>query len=115
MIRFSPTDIKAINNDFNYAENPWVDDNLLNSAFSSYYYYEDELEQICSIFRGLIKNHAFSDGNKRTASAMLVSYLEQYELDITEENLCALALDVANNNYDIPKIAKKLKSLLTDI
>lgn len=112
MIQITPTDVKAINNSFNNAESPWVNNSLLDSAFSSYYYYDTELEQICSIFRGLIKNHAFSDGNKRTASAVLTVYLEQNGYSITQEDLCILALDVATGNYDVSEITKKLEPLL---
>jgi len=112
MIVVTSADVIAINRRFNGAENPWTDEHLLESAFSSYRYYEDELEQICSIFRGLIKNHHFSDGNKRTAYIVLISYLLQNNFDCPQEDLCILTLDVATHNYDVPEIAERLEKIL---
>lgn len=41
---------------------------LVGSAISSWHYYKKPTEQISSIVLGITKNHAFSDGNKRTAT-----------------------------------------------
>ncbi len=114
MIVTTPADVLAINRRFNGAESPWTDEHLLESAFSSYRYYESELEQICSIFRGLIKNHPFSDGNKRTAYIVLVSYLLQNKYDCPQEDLCIFTLDVATHNYDVPEIAERLEKILIE-
>lgn len=67
MISISGADVIQYNESIN--ELAWYKDELLDSCFSGYYYYDNELEQISSIFRGLAKNHAFSNGNKRTAAA----------------------------------------------
>lgn len=112
MIQIGPEDVITVNNSFNSAESPWVNRNLLDSAFSSYYYYDSEIEQVCSIFRGLVKNHSFSDGNKRTASAILTIWLEQNGYSLHPEDLCDITLDVATHNYDVPEIAEKLEPLL---
>lgn len=85
---------------------------MLDSCFSSYYYYESELEQICSIFRGLAKNHAFSNANKRTASIVLVALLEQINYTISDNDLINITLDVAEHNYEVPEIAKKLSKMI---
>ena len=77
MLEFNKQDIIELNKSLNDDLNDWwYKEHLLNSCFSSYYYYESELEQICSIFRGLAKNHAFSNANKRTAFIVLVALLE---------------------------------------
>lgn len=70
-------DIIEYNKSINESE-WWVKENLLQSTFLSYYYYEDLLEQICSVFRGLDKNHAFSNANKRTATMFLAYILKKY-------------------------------------
>lgn len=114
MITATPENVIEINKDFNDTENPWVNRSLLESAFSSYHYYESDLEQICSIFRGLLKNHAFSDGNKRTASAVLVTHLKLKNYHTTEEDLCIFTLDVATHNYDVPEIAERLEKILIE-
>ena len=85
---------------------------MLDSCFSSYYYYESELEQICSIFRGLAKNHAFSNANKRTATIVLVALLEQINYTISDNDLINITLDVAEHNYEVPEIAEKLSKMI---
>ena len=90
----------------------WYDKTLFESCFSSYDYYEDLLEKICSIFRGLDKNHAFSNGNKRTASMVLSSLLKENGYGITDEDLIDITLDVAEHNYEVTEIAQKLSKLI---
>lgn len=72
MISISSADVIEYNESIN--ESDWCKDELLDSCFSSYYYYDNELEQISSVFRGLAKNHAFSNGNKRTAATVLTIF-----------------------------------------
>ena len=56
MLEFNKQDIIELNKSLNDDLNGWwYKEHLLDSCFSSYYYYESELEQICSIFRGLAK------------------------------------------------------------
>ena len=56
MLEFNKQDIIELNKSLNDdLSGWWYKEHLLNSCFSSYYYYESELEQICSIFRGLAK------------------------------------------------------------
>ena len=54
----------------------------VGSALSSYLYYKDIKMQIISIFYGLVKNHCFSDGNKRTAATVLILLAEDNQLAI---------------------------------
>ena len=112
MITVRPADAIRINKRFNRTKVSWVDRNLLGSAFSSFSYYDTDIEKICSIFRGLVKNHAFSDGNKRTASAILVSWLEQNGYSLLQEDLCDLVMDVATHSYGVSEIVALLKSEL---
>lgn len=52
MLEFNKQDIIELNKSLNDDLNGWwYKEHLLDSCFSSYYYYESELEQICSIFR----------------------------------------------------------------
>lgn len=41
--------------------------NLVGSCLSSWHYYADVQQQVSSVVYGVAKNHAFQDGNKRTA------------------------------------------------
>ena len=54
MISISGADVIKYNESINESA-WWYKDELLDSCFSSYYYYDNELEQISSIFRGLAK------------------------------------------------------------
>lgn len=83
---------------------------LLESAFSSFHYYTDIKEQLSSIYRGLIKNHAFRDGNKRTASVVLIMLCEVVDeiIDLNDEELADLTIKVAENRYSVEEISKML-------
>lgn len=98
-----------INKQF-FDEAKLIDENLLHSALSSYMYFGDPVEQVASIYRGIVKNHAFKDGNKRTASIFLIMVLNDYK-KINDKDLEKLVLDVANNKYDVETIANKIKKL----
>lgn len=115
MIDLSADDVIALNEPFNTAKEPWVNRPLVESAFSSYMYYEDEIEQICSIYRGIAKNHAFSEGNKRTASAALGVCLAQRGYAVDPMAMADLSLDVAEHDYSVATIARKLRAILKPI
>lgn len=93
----------------------WCKDELLAFCFSSYYYYDNELEQISSIFRGLAKNHVFSNGNKRTAAAVLTIFLLQNGYEMDENDLISLTEEVVNNNFEVTEIAEKISKLIRPI
>lgn len=112
-MKISVDDIKAANQQLNDDKYPWVDEALLESALSSYSYYESPLEQACSIFRGLVKNHAFSNANKRTACVVLIDLLRQAGLEEpSSEDLIGLVLDVAEHQYEVEEIASRLRELI---
>lgn len=75
-------------------------------------YYDDLLEQICAVFRGLNKNHTFSNANKRTAVMLLSSLLNSYGYNISDNDLINISLDVAEHNYEVPEIAEKLSKMI---
>ena len=115
MLEFNKQDIIELNKSLNDDLNGWwYKEHLLDSCFSSYYY-ESELEQICSIFRGLTKNHAFSNANKRMASIVLVALLEQINYTISDNDLINITLDVAEHNYEVLEITEKISRLIQPI
>ena len=63
---------------------------------------------------GIIQNHPFADGNKRTGMhAMLVFLkLNGITIDITNETLIKLAFDIANNEINPVETAKLIKSYI---
>lgn len=115
MLEFNKQDIIELNKSLNDDLSGWrYKEHLLNSCFSSYYY-ESEPEQICSIFRGIAKNHAFSNANKRTASIVLVALLEQINYTISDNDLINITLDVAEHNYEVLEITEKISRLIQPI
>ena len=113
MISISSADVIEYNESINES-GWWCKDELLDSCFSSYYY-DNELEQISSIFRGLAKNHAFSNGNKRTAVAVLTIFLLQNGYEMNENDLISLTGEVVNNNFEATEIAEKISKLIRPI
>jgi death-on-curing protein len=87
-----------------------LSEHLLESSLSSYHYYDTIEEQITSVYRGLIKNHAFKDGNKRTAymTLLFLCFKMNIELPITEKEAISITLKVAKSNLDVSTIAKLL-------
>lgn len=110
---FTEADIILINKELNEdLDGWWCKEQLFESCFSSYYYYETELEQACSVDRGLCKNHAFSNANKHTASTFLITILKDMNYYISDNDIINLTLDVSTHNYEVSEIADKLKLLL---
>lgn len=91
------------------------DEGLLDSACNAPFQTFAGIEAFPSIQQkaarlgyGLIKNHAFLDGNKRIgAHAMLVFLaLNKIELDYTQEELLNTILKVAADEYDFNNLLK---------
>jgi death-on-curing protein len=61
--------------------------------------YPDLLSKAAILFYLLVKNHAFVDGNKRTAALALIEFLERngYTLDATNDELYQFTIDVASS------------------
>lgn len=91
------------------------DEHLLESAISAPFQAFDNVEVFPSIQQkaarlgyGLIKNHAFVDGNKRIGThAMLVFLaLNKIELDYTQTELSDTILKVAADEYSFEDLLK---------
>jgi len=59
--------------------------------------YPDLFSKAAILFYLLVKNHAFVDGNKRTAALALIEFLERngYTLSATNDELYQFTIDVA--------------------
>lgn len=70
-------------------------------------------EKAAALFHGLIRNHPFIDGNKRTAVVSVAVFysLNGYELQAADTAVVALALDVAEGVLDVAGIAGHLKDM----
>ncbi len=92
--------------------------NMLASAVSRQYVefggvrkWSDPFHQMATLAFGLTKDHAFHDGNKRTAllSILLGLNLQKRELNIPKEYLELLMVRIASNGLDAYKDFKKYK------
>jgi death-on-curing protein len=73
-------------------------------------------EQAAALMHSLARNHAFIDGNKRTAAAAMIVFfrLNGYGFHCTQDELVALTTDAAEGLLDVVQIAAQLKSWAFD-
>jgi len=81
------------------------------SSFGGEDLYPYILDKSAALFHSLIFNHAFVDGNKRTAIASTARFLAKngYELDVNEKEFVKFTLRVENKHLTIKEIADWLK------
>lgn len=86
-----------------------LNSSLVESSLSSVNYYDDVKHQISSIVRSLVKNHAFRDGNKRTAALVYVMLCEDNRLKIKSDKMIFDAMIIiASKNYSVEQVTKLL-------
>ncbi len=73
--------------------------------------YPSILDKAAALFHSLIFNHAFTDGNKRTAvtSTARFLHLNGYKLEASQKKLVDFPLKVENKHPDIDEISKWLR------
>lgn len=64
-------------------------------------------DKAAALLHSLAAHHLFYDGNKRTATAAAIRFLEMNGLQPTwdESTIYDFVLDVAQNKHDVPEIA----------
>jgi len=71
------------------------------------------LYELSFIIRSLLIDHAFKDGNKRTALIVAITYFENKNMEYEKERLSKIILDIPKNNIDdINKIQRLIKSAI---
>jgi death-on-curing protein len=70
--------------------------------------YKTLSEKVAALFESLACNHAFLDGNKRTAVVAAIHMLNWngYDLRASDCDVVHLAVDVAEHRLDLPKVAE---------
>lgn len=70
--------------------------------------YPDVLSKAAALLDAVARNHGFRDGNKRTAMAAAVLYLEQNEIKVafTNQEYEDIMLHVVNNKPSIEEIKR---------
>jgi death-on-curing protein len=81
------------------------------AAFGDYQAYPDVSSKAAILLEGLIKNHGFVDGNKRTAVIVMIIFLGRngHRVTASKKLLVDLAVGVASNKLDFDQILAWLK------
>ena len=80
-------------------------------SFGGRYLHEDVYAMAAAYLYHLIKNHAFVDGNKRTAIVTMIVFLKYHDIPISmgQDELYDLAIGVATSQISKEELAKSLK------
>ena len=71
------------------------------------------LYELSYLLRGLLVDHAFQDGNKRTALIIAITYLEDRDLEYDKESIIKIIWEISKKNVkDINKITRMIKSAI---
>lgn len=81
------------------------------ASFGGVDLYPGIIDKASALFHSLIFNHAFADGNKRTAltSTARFLHLNGYDLNAQQKELIDFPLKVENKHLSFEEIAKWLK------
>jgi death-on-curing protein len=81
------------------------------AAFGGYDAYPTLFEKAAVLMQGLIKNHGFVDGNKRTGTAVMSIFikLNGRKLHLSDTQLEDLAVKVAEDKLDLESLTAWLK------
>jgi len=74
--------------------------------------YPDLWSKAAALTHSVIRNHPFLDANKRTAVALALTLLTYNGIDAESpyhETLLALAVGIANSDFDVPRITVVLQ------
>ncbi len=100
------------------------DERLLESAisqpqatFGGEFLHPTIVEQAAAYLFHINKNHAFVDGNKRTAFDVMVTFLNlnDYELNLTPEEAEELTIQVADDKVNKEELIEILKDCITEL
>jgi prophage maintenance system killer protein len=69
-------------------------------------------EQAAYVVRAVIADHAFEDGNKRTAAAYLAGLFEAYHMPYDPYKIDRLVLAIAKDSKSIDKIRRMIKNAM---
>lgn len=74
----------------------------------------DLLAQAATLLWGLVRNHPFQDGNKRTALVSAVAFLDinGYRLDMSDDEKFELVVGIANAGLTVEQTADELRPRL---
>lgn len=85
----------------------------LDFALSSGKHKKSWLYELSYLLRSLLVDHAFRDGNKRTALAITIVYFDDRSLEWDKERLVRAIHEVSKKNYkSIEQIARSINNAI---
>lgn len=81
------------------------------ATFDQTFLHKDIFDMAAAYACGIIKNHPFIDGNKRTGIIVMLIFLKYngHELNFEQEALCQLGISIAKSKIASKKIASLLR------
>lgn len=81
------------------------------STFDKKYLYKNIYEMAAAYAYGIIKNHPFIDGNKRTGIAVALLFLRYngYDFALTNDEIYNLGMEMANSSLSQNEVAQIFK------
>ena len=71
------------------------------------------LQELCYILRSLLVDHAFEDGNKRTALVVIILYFKEQGLDYNKDRLIRVIWEISKKNIaDINQLMRMVKNAI---
>ncbi|MEK7171204.1 MAG: type II toxin-antitoxin system death-on-curing family toxin [Patescibacteria group bacterium] len=105
--------IAATGGSFGVRDETLVDSALARprAGFGGFEAYPDVFSKAGVLLEGLIKNHGFVDGNKRTAVVVTIIFLDRngFRLIVERKELVNFAVRIAEDKHDTEEITAWLK------
>lgn len=81
------------------------------------YHGSDLVAQVATLLWGLVRNHPFEDGNKRTALVSAVAFLNinGHGLDMSDDEKFELVVGIANSGLTVEQTAEALRPRIRPI
>lgn len=110
MISLTKKDIISTNQEIG-EEGQFHNENSLDFAISMNRRRKDWLYELAYLLRSLLVDHAFRDGNKRTAMAITILYLKDRGIEFDNDRLIKSIHEIAKKNYvSVEKIMRTIKN-----
>lgn len=105
-------DIIRINQEIGEAGN-FQNESSLDYALSTIKHKKSWLYELSYLIRSLLTDHAFMDGNKRTALAIILTYFKDRDTKYDEDVITKVILQISKKSIkDINKIMRLIKSAI---
>ena len=101
----SKKDVVAINREFDTGV--LVNESSLNYALETTRRSKNWLKSAALLVRAVLVDHVFQEGNKRTAAAIIMTYLEMGNFHFDPNRVNSIVLDILKKNItDVRKIER---------